>query len=40
MKGIIIVVWEKYLNERFGSKFIKEYRNALGESENDLPITG
>jgi hypothetical protein len=29
MKGIIFVVWEKYLGERFGSKFIKDYREPL-----------
>jgi hypothetical protein len=40
MKGIIFVVWEKYLDDRFGSKFIKDYRSVLGESENNLPITG
>jgi Haem-NO-binding len=40
MKGIIFVVWEKYLGDRFGTKFLKNYRSTLGESENDLPITG
>lgn len=40
MKGIIFVVWEKYLGERFGAKFVKDYRGTLGETESDLPITG
>ena len=40
MKGVIFVVWEKYLNERFGSKFIKDYRRTIGEPESDLPVTG
>lgn len=40
MKGIIFVVWEKYLNERFGSKFIHTYREMIGESADNLPITG
>lgn len=40
MKGIILVVWEKYLNERFGSKFIDTYREHLGETRDRLPISG
>lgn len=40
MKGIIFVVWEKYLNERFGSKFIDSYRESIGEPKDQLPITG
>lgn len=36
MKGIIFVVWEKYLGERFGAKFMRNYRGAIGESETDL----
>lgn len=39
MKGIIFVVWEKYLNERFGSKFIENYRSQLGEGPGNLPVT-
>lgn len=40
MKGIIFVVWEKYLNERFGAKFIDTYREHIGEPKDQLPITG
>jgi len=40
MKGIIFVVWEKYLDERFGSKFLHSYRDAIGESDTNLPLTG
>lgn len=40
MKGIIFVVWEKYLNERFGSKFLELYRQSLGEGTDNLPIIG
>ena len=40
MKGIIFVVWEKYLNDRFGSKFIDTYREQLGETKENLPISG
>jgi hypothetical protein len=40
MKGIIFVVWEKYLNDRFGSKFIDTYREQLGETKDQLPISG
>ncbi len=40
MKGIIFVVWEKYLNERFESSFVDTYRNNIGETKDQLPITG
>lgn len=40
MKGIIFVVWEKYLNDRFGSKFIDTYREQIGETRDQLPISG
>ena len=40
MKGIIFVVWEKYLNDRFGSDFIDTYREQLGETKDQLPISG
>src|SRR5579859_1024117 len=40
MKGIIFVIWEKYLGERFGSDFLKGYRETLGETADNLPITG
>jgi hypothetical protein len=40
MKGIIFVVWEKYLTERFGSKFIDTYRKSINESQNELPVVG
>ena len=39
MKGIIFVVWEKYLAERFGSKFVENYRTSIGESTDQLPMT-
>jgi hypothetical protein len=40
MKGIIFVVWEKYLTDRFGKKFVDTYRKTIGESQQDLPLTG
>lgn len=40
MKGIIFVVWEKYLADRFGSTFIRNYRSHIGESQDQLPLTG
>jgi hypothetical protein len=40
LKGIIFVVWEKYLDERFGSKFLQSYREAIGEGPEALPMTG
>ncbi len=40
MKGIIFVVWEKYLNDRFGSDFVDTYRKSIGETRDQLPITG
>jgi hypothetical protein len=40
MKGIIFVVWEKYLNERFGSKFLASYRQQIGETDDMRPMTG
>ncbi len=40
MKGIIFVVWEKYLEERFGSSFIDKYRESIHESKANLPVTG
>jgi hypothetical protein len=40
MKGIIFVVWEKYLNERFGSKFLATYRQQIGETDDNRPMTG
>ncbi len=39
MKGIIFVVWEKYLQDRFGSTFLKSYRDTLGETQEQLPVT-
>ncbi|MBA2677482.1 MAG: heme NO-binding domain-containing protein [Ktedonobacteraceae bacterium] len=39
MKGIIFVVWEKYLQERFGSPFLKHYRDTLSEMPEQLPVT-
>src|SRR5579862_8763020 len=40
MKGIIIVVWEKYLTDQFGTDFIEKYRKNLGESPDQLPVSG
>ena len=40
MKGIIFVVWEKYLGERFGGAYLDQYRAAMGESKQNLPVTG
>ena len=40
MKGIIFVVWEKYLTDRFGSDFIATYRNSIGEPPDQLPMSG
>ena len=40
MKGIIIVVWEKYLADQFGSAFIDTYRKQIGESPEQLPVSG
>jgi hypothetical protein len=40
MKGIIFVIWEKYLDERFGSKFIDNYRQEMGETRENLPVIG
>jgi hypothetical protein len=40
MKGIIFVVWEKYLNDRFGANFVDAYRKSIGETTDQLPITG
>jgi hypothetical protein len=40
MKGIIFVVWEKYLNDRFGTTFIETYREQIGETSEQLPVTG
>jgi hypothetical protein len=39
VKGLIFVVWEKYLGERFGSNFLKNYREAIGETADTLPVT-
>lgn len=40
MKGIIFVVWEKYLKDRFGTEFLERYRKEMGESAENLPKTG
>jgi hypothetical protein len=40
MKGIIFVVWEKYLAERFGTDFINIYRKEIEESPDQLPVSG
>ncbi len=38
MHGLIFVTWEKYLSERFGSRLLKEYRNAIGETAATSPL--
>jgi DNA-binding PadR family transcriptional regulator len=38
MKGLIFVFWEKYLDERFGSPMLGNYRRAIGESTSNLPL--
>lgn len=40
MKGIIVVVWEKYLADRFGTDFIETYRKNIGEAPDQLPVSG
>lgn len=40
MKGIIFVVWEKYLRDRFGTDYLDRYRKDLGETPENLPVTG
>jgi hypothetical protein len=40
MKGIIFVVWEKYLTDRFGTDFIDKYRKNIGETPDQLPVSG
>lgn len=38
MHGLIFMTWEKYLAERFGTDFLKSYRNSIGESTATLPL--
>ena len=40
MKGIILVVWEKYLTDRFGTDFIETYRKNIDETPDQLPVSG
>ena len=40
MKGIIFVVWEKYLTDRFGTDFIETYRKNVDEPPDQLPVSG
>ena len=39
MHGLIFVTWEKYLNERFGGKTLRAYREAIGETPATAPLT-
>ncbi|HVB72642.1 MAG TPA: heme NO-binding domain-containing protein [Ktedonobacteraceae bacterium] len=39
MQGIIFVTWEKYLNDQFGSAFLQLYRETIGESVANVPLT-
>lgn len=38
MHGLIFVTWEKYLAERYGETFIKDYREAIGETASTSPL--
>lgn len=38
MHGLIFVTWEKYLLERFGTKFLDAYRAAIGETIAMAPL--
>lgn len=39
MHGLIFVTWEKYLSERFKGTVLKKYRDALGQTSADAPLT-
>lgn len=38
MHGLIFMTWEKYLAERFGRPFLSMYREAIGETQANLPL--
>lgn len=38
MHGLIFVTWEKYLSDRFGSKFLNAYRDTIGETAAGSPL--
>jgi nitric-oxide synthase len=38
MHGLIFVTWEKYLAERFQGSVLKEYRDAIGETPETVPL--
>src|SRR5579859_2992284 len=38
MHGLIFVTWEKYLSDRFGSKFLDAYRDRIGETAVSSPL--
>lgn len=38
MHGLIFVTWEKYLAERYGETFLKDYREAIGETASTSPL--
>src|SRR5579875_1685858 len=38
MHGLIFVTWERYLSERFGETFLKDYREAIGETPATSPL--
>jgi hypothetical protein len=38
MHGLIFVTWEKYLARRFGDVFLREYRDAIGETIALAPL--
>jgi hypothetical protein len=38
MHGLIFVTWEKYLDKRFGSVFLRKYRDAIGETIALAPL--
>jgi hypothetical protein len=39
MHGLIFVTWEKYLADRFGSSFLNAYRDTIGETAANAPLT-
>jgi hypothetical protein len=38
MHGLIFVIWEKYLGDRFGPQVLFDYRTAIGETPADAPL--
>jgi hypothetical protein len=38
MHGLIFVTWEKYLSDRFGSRFLDAFRDRIGETAANSPL--